>query len=317
MKEANKDKKDTLKGLAEGKILKEEQQDSLKKLLNKAGDEISPEDMGVLLTLVDELSSGAKRLKTLRKKAMPNKDFDSLMSLISTEQEPVSNEDRVFPLKNVPSQPPKPKSTPDRDSSLAETVVIEPEKKPEPPKPKAKSRKKPVSKPTPIVEKTPKSVVSKPTPKADQKPLEKKMVEKKEEAVLIEKKEISSADVVRNYVEAWNQQAFGVEYDCFHAGLFNMTREEYADLRSAVYKKTCVKRIITQKIERIYREEIKGDVCEVSLIRIYNTQKKITRFAEMYKLKKENSVWKIQEVETKIESSEKIPVDNSKTARVS
>ena len=302
MVDKNDTQKELFKNLTDGKILKEEQKDILRKLLEHSGNKLSLDEHTVLMDLMAELDSGAKRLKKLRKKAMPKNEFDTLMSILQTDEDDKeeTQQERPFQLKfdekKVPPKEPAP------EVSRQPKPMISPEPKPQfqiKPQPKPVVEK-PVSKVPPVVSQK-EEVSTLDTESAGVQPI----LPKKEEKPVEASEEFSPSEVVTRYINAWNQKAFAVEYECFMPGMFSISLNDYVDTRMAVYLQSNKVGETKQELERIYREDVRGNSCEVNAYRLIITPNKTIRYADLYIMEKVGSSWKIKDVETKIESQER------------
>ncbi len=105
-------------------------------------------------------------------------------------------------------------------------------------------------------------------------------------------------EVVRRYLESWNQQTFGAEYDCFSKSFLNMSREDYINRRQVVYRQTLAKGGMKQRMGDILSVDVSGPEAEVRCTKIIQMgDGKETVEKDLYRLRIENNRWVIYQVE--------------------
>ena len=105
-------------------------------------------------------------------------------------------------------------------------------------------------------------------------------------------------EVVKRYLDCWNQQTFGAEYDCFSKSFLNMSREDYINRRQIVYRQTLAKGGMTQNCGEILSVDVSGTEAEVRCsksIQMGGGAK--TEEKDLYRLHIENGHWVIYQVE--------------------
>ncbi|HPA46947.1 MAG TPA: hypothetical protein PK395_14370 [bacterium] len=105
-------------------------------------------------------------------------------------------------------------------------------------------------------------------------------------------------EVVRRYLQSWNQQTFGAEYDCFSKSFLNMSREDYINRRQVVYRQTLAKGGMKQKIGDLLSVDMSGTEAEVrctKIVQMGNAMETVER--DLYRLHTENNRWVIYQVE--------------------
>lgn len=105
-------------------------------------------------------------------------------------------------------------------------------------------------------------------------------------------------EVVKRYIECWNQQTFGAEYDCFSNSFLSMSREDYINRRQIVYRQTLGKGGMTQEFGELSGVDISGSEAEVrctKIVRIGGSSETVE--TELYRLDIENGRWVIYQVE--------------------
>lgn len=105
-------------------------------------------------------------------------------------------------------------------------------------------------------------------------------------------------EVVRRYIECWNQQKFGAEYDCFSREFLRHDREAYINARHLSFQQYLGHggmRIILNEI--LSHEASAGDAIVVARKTVQIGKRKSQDETDKYKLKLEKGHWVIYSVE--------------------
>lgn len=105
-------------------------------------------------------------------------------------------------------------------------------------------------------------------------------------------------EVVKRYLECWNQQMFGAEYDCFSKSFLSMSREDYINRRQIVYRQTLAKGGMIQRFGELLDVDVSGTEAEVRCTKIIKVgDSKETIETDLYRLHVEEGRWVIYQVE--------------------
>jgi hypothetical protein len=111
-------------------------------------------------------------------------------------------------------------------------------------------------------------------------------------------KEMTPQTVVWEYLQAWNESRFAVEFKHLARKNRTLSLEDYCERRRAVkaaqigmYGKATV-----QEIARMDSYRIEGEDAEVEITRLDRTNKGIRCYAQFFELRKEEGVWRIRMV---------------------
>jgi hypothetical protein len=104
--------------------------------------------------------------------------------------------------------------------------------------------------------------------------------------------------VVKRYLECWNQQTFGAEYDCFSKSFLSMSREDYISRRQVVYRQTLAKGGMRQGLGELLNVDVSGTEAEVRCTKIIRLGDSVeTVETDLYRLHVEDGRWVIYQVE--------------------
>ena len=117
-------------------------------------------------------------------------------------------------------------------------------------------------------------------------------------AVRIEPEPLSPMQVVREFVEAWNEGRFAVEYDLLSSQSKAFDRDDYCARRRALRNLQFERygRATRQGIAKEDAHSIQQNVASVEITRLDRTPNGIRCYAQHYKLLHENGHWKVQTV---------------------
>lgn len=104
-------------------------------------------------------------------------------------------------------------------------------------------------------------------------------------------------EVVKRYIECWNQQKFRAEYECFSKDLMPISQEEYVEARQKTYQQELQKggmRIDFDEIESV--DTVGGESEVVATKVIHQGKRKPAKETDIYRLKLENGRWVIYSV---------------------
>lgn len=117
-------------------------------------------------------------------------------------------------------------------------------------------------------------------------------------AVRVEPEPLTPMEVVRNFVEAWNDGNFAAEYDLLSSQSKAFDKEDYCSRRRALRNIQFEKygRATKQAIAEEDGHSIQQNVASVEITRLDRTPKGARCYAQYYKLLNEEGHWKIQHV---------------------
>ena len=106
-------------------------------------------------------------------------------------------------------------------------------------------------------------------------------------------------DVVREYLEGWNEGRFAVEYKHLSKDNRSLPVEDYCERRRAVKATqiTTYGKSTVQEVARVDSSRINEDNARVEITRLDRTPRGTRCYAQLYTLKKEDDVWRIRMVE--------------------
>ncbi|MFB3785663.1 MAG: hypothetical protein ACE15F_04765 [bacterium] len=105
-------------------------------------------------------------------------------------------------------------------------------------------------------------------------------------------------EVVRRYIECWNQQKFGAEYDCFSRDFLTADREAYINARHMYYQQQLGNGGLIINFKTIEgAETFVGDAEVVAVKTVQQGKRKSQEEKDRYRLKLENGRWVIYSVE--------------------
>lgn len=207
----------------ETKILSEEQEHILLKLLKAGGHMLTSEERDLVYRLQDKLKRETERVKSLRKLTHADKPLDAFLNKLNKE-----------PGNNKVA----------RTTEGAETA-----------------EERPVQKIVQIVGFTPE-------------------------------------EVVKHFVECWNQQKFGAEYDCFSRDFMTISRDSYAGARHLYYQQQLNLGGLRIDFGEVITSSILGGDAEVTASKvIQNGNRKPVEERDLYRLRLEKGRWLIYSVE--------------------
>ncbi len=105
-------------------------------------------------------------------------------------------------------------------------------------------------------------------------------------------------EVVKRYLDCWNQQKFGAEYDCFSKSFINMSREDYINRRQIVYRQELARGGMKQEIGELLGVDVSGTEAEVRCTKVVksgNQPESVEK--DLYRLHIEDGRWVIYKVE--------------------
>jgi anti-anti-sigma factor len=169
---------------------------------------------------------------------------------------------------------------------------MEPAPPPAPPKKKkAKAAPPPLEPPEPVAEEEVPDQPELPVEAPEQQPAP-------TAAVRVEPEPLTPMEVVRNFVEAWNDGNFAAEYDLLSSQSKAFDREDYCSRRRALRNVQFEKygRATKQGIAEEDGHSIQQNLASVEITRLDRTPKGVRCYAQHYKLAHEDGHWKIQNV---------------------
>ncbi len=105
-------------------------------------------------------------------------------------------------------------------------------------------------------------------------------------------------EVVKRYIECWNQQKFGAEYDCFNPDFINTDRESYVTARQKFYQQQMGQGGMRIDFDDIESCNVIGTEAEVVATKtIQQGNRKPQQERDLYRLKLINGRWLIDYVE--------------------
>ncbi len=209
----------------EEKILPEEQERILHKLMKAAGHSLTSEERDLVFRLQDKLKNETNRVKSLKKIKVSDKPFDSYLGKAK---------------KNKNNKP---------KTSTATQEEEEREKKAPPPRKVHTVGFKP-------------------------------------------------DEVVKRYIECWNQQKFGAEFDCFSRDFLTTDRETYVNARHLFYQQQMSQGGMSVDFGGVESSETFGGDAEVVATKIVAVgNRKPQEETDLYRLKLEKGRWVIYAVE--------------------
>jgi len=115
-----------------------------------------------------------------------------------------------------------------------------------------------------------------------------------------EPKSLVPDEVVRRFVESWNENRFDLEYDCMATKNQVFSKEEYFARRRTLKNSQTEKhrRPTHQKLALVDSTSIQGDHATVEITRLDRTPQGVKCYAQHFTLIKEEDGWKIHHVET-------------------
>lgn len=106
-------------------------------------------------------------------------------------------------------------------------------------------------------------------------------------------KDLTPSEVVRTFVESWNKQDFGTEYNCLGEEMLGGTElHDYVNRRRKVYVDERDDQR-TQRVLQIEEEKISLNVAKVTILREDSIKNEKKQRRESYGLKKTHRGWKI------------------------
>jgi hypothetical protein len=105
-------------------------------------------------------------------------------------------------------------------------------------------------------------------------------------------------EVVKRYIDCWNQQKFGAEFDCFSSDFMQISREQYIDARHASYKNSLANGGMRIDFKGIESSEVIGGEAEIvatKSVKEGNKSEKIEK--DLYRLKLDRGRWVIYTVQ--------------------
>lgn len=105
-------------------------------------------------------------------------------------------------------------------------------------------------------------------------------------------------EVVKRYIECWNQQKFGAEFDCFSSDFMAIDRDQYIDARHASFKNSLAEGGRRIDFIRFDSCDVTGGEAEIVAVKQVQTgKKKAEEETDLYRLKLEKGRWVIYSVE--------------------
>lgn len=119
-------------------------------------------------------------------------------------------------------------------------------------------------------------------------------------------------EVVRQYLSAWNEGRFGMEYECLSRKGHQLMREDYCERRKAVRAQQIhtFGKVTVQEIARVDSVAIEGDHAHVEITRVDRTPTGSRCYEQTFSLIKEKDSWKI--VKSEIGEERKNPISPPK-----
>ncbi|MDP8244546.1 MAG: hypothetical protein P9L94_10735 [Candidatus Hinthialibacter antarcticus] len=105
-------------------------------------------------------------------------------------------------------------------------------------------------------------------------------------------------EVVQRYIECWNQQKFGAEFDCFSRDFMQISREQYIDARHASFKNSLANGGMRVDFKGFDSSDVIGGEAEViaaKSVKEGNKAEKTER--DLYRLKLDHGRWVIYTVQ--------------------
>lgn len=105
-------------------------------------------------------------------------------------------------------------------------------------------------------------------------------------------------EVVKRYIECWNQQKFGAEFDCFSSDFMQISREQYIDARHASFKNSLANGGMRIDFKGIDSCDVVGGEAEVIAVKSVKEGKKAEKTEkDLYRLKLDRGRWVIYTVQ--------------------
>ncbi|RJP31549.1 MAG: hypothetical protein C4527_07490 [Candidatus Omnitrophota bacterium] len=105
-------------------------------------------------------------------------------------------------------------------------------------------------------------------------------------------------EVVKRYIECWNQQKFGAEFDCFSRDFLTTDRETYVSARHLFYQQQLSQGGMNIDLNEIVSSDTFGGDAEVVASKVVQTgHRKPQEETDLYRLKLERGRWLIYAVE--------------------
>lgn len=105
-------------------------------------------------------------------------------------------------------------------------------------------------------------------------------------------------EVVKRYIECWNQQKFGAEFDCFSRDFMQISREQYIDARHASFKNSLANGGMRVDFKNIESSDVIGGEAEVIAVKTVKEGKKAEKTEkDLYRLKLDRGRWVIYTVQ--------------------
>lgn len=103
-------------------------------------------------------------------------------------------------------------------------------------------------------------------------------------------------DVVKRFVESWNNQQFELEYDCLATRLAFTTKQEYVQRRHSYFTELNSREAHRQLVQRVANKKVSGTTAQVEIVRLdtEGNSRRLTK--ESYILIQEEGKWKINAV---------------------
>ncbi|MGC9328936.1 MAG: hypothetical protein ACP5I1_14975 [Candidatus Hinthialibacter sp.] len=213
------------------KILSEEQNNSITKLMKASGHILSEEERDLIAQLQQKLNKETERVKSLRKLTITDKPLDEYLS---DYQKGKKNDQKKSGQKNHPPGEEDSEEQPQRKSgpSVKHVVGFKPD------------------------------------------------------------------EVVRRYIECWNQQKFGAEYDCFSRDFLKHDRDAYINARHLSYQQNLSGGGLKINFVETLSSEVYGGEAEVVASKTVQLgNRKPQEEIDRYRLKLERGRWLIYAVE--------------------
>lgn len=105
-------------------------------------------------------------------------------------------------------------------------------------------------------------------------------------------------EVVKRYIDCWNQQKFGAEFDCFSPDFMQISREQYIDARHASYKNSLANGGMRVDFQGIESSDVIGGEAEViASKKVKEGNKSEKHETDLYRLKLDHGRWVIYTVQ--------------------
>lgn len=105
-------------------------------------------------------------------------------------------------------------------------------------------------------------------------------------------------EVVKRYIECWNQQKFGAEFDCFSSDFMQISREQYIEARHASFKNSLATGGMRIDFKGIDSSDVVGGEAEVIVVKSVKDGKKAEKIEkDLYRLKLDRGRWVIYTVQ--------------------